>query len=58
MTGGGAIDQEMIKESLEGIEHAEQQLADVEDFDAKLAKQKAEDEAAAKVRDDKKKAEN
>ena len=43
MSGGGTIDQDMIKESLEGIEHAEQQLADVEDFDAKLAKQKAED---------------
>ena len=58
MTGGGNIDQEAIKESLEGIEHAEQQLQDVEDFDAKLAAQKAADEAAQKEREEKKKREN
>lgn len=58
MSGGGSIDQEMIKESLEGIEHAEQQLADVEDFDTKLAKQKAEDETVAQEREVKKKSEN
>ena len=58
MMSGGTIDQNEIKESLEGIEHAEQQLAEVEDFDAKLEEQKKADEIAEKEREIKRKLEN
>ena len=58
MTMGGSVTKEALQEQLDDMEHAEQQMRDVEDFDTKLAEEKEAAEKREAEKEEKRRLEN